>query len=168
MSPRLWTLVTLCLLASGAPFAQSVGGLPAVDWFARDRSERTFAAAGLAPAEQQQIRRQVAATSFDVPDSWAGELRVQRIALGQTAGLIVRGTRLLCGGTGNCQTWIFRRENRAWRSVIAGDAPIVSGLGLIQQNTAARDLVTTSNLSADEERWTRYRFDGKVLSLIHI
>jgi len=29
----------------------------------------------------------------------------------------VRGTNLLCGTTGNCQTWVFRSVNGRWASL---------------------------------------------------
>lgn len=101
-------------------------------------------------------------TSFDVPDSWLAELRVARISLGTSAGLVVRGTQLLCGGTGNCQTWVFRRENSKWRSLFDGQAPVVSRAGLVRQNAGVRDLVTAAHVSAGREQWTQYRFDGHV------
>jgi hypothetical protein len=72
------------------------------------REQDTPAAAGLPPPQLQQILDRIAETSFDTPDSWEAELRLRRGALGPAPGLVVRGTALLCGGTGNCQTWLFR------------------------------------------------------------
>jgi len=31
--------------------------------------------------------------------------------LGSSPGLVLEGTNLLCGGTGNCQIFVFRRVN---------------------------------------------------------
>src|SRR4051812_12226152 len=98
----------------GLAVAASTGSRPPADWLPALSDHETFAAARLTSTEQEQIFDQVAATSFDTADSWIVELRARRIALGGTDGLLVRGTRLLCGGTGNCQTWLFRRSNQRW------------------------------------------------------
>jgi len=55
----------------------------------------TFQAAKLSSNEANGILKQVEETSFDYPDSWQLELRVRRLSLGDTDGLVVRGT-------GNC------------------------------------------------------------------
>jgi hypothetical protein len=147
---------------SGVLLAQSMTVPADIDWLTQVRSQDTFSAVGLARADQQQILKQVETSSFDIPDSWLAELRVGRVSLGTSAGLVVRGTQLLCGGTGNCQTWLFQRGNGKWRNMFDGEAPVVSSVGLVRQNAAVRDLVTTTHLSAERELWTRYRFDGHV------
>src|SRR3954464_11105232 len=92
------------------------------------RVELTFSRAGISSAEVRQMVKQIEGSSFDTPDSWEDELRVRRMAVGEADVLVVRGTALLCGATGNCQTWVFLRAKQ-WRSVIGGDAPLASGLG---------------------------------------
>ena len=36
---------------------------------------------------------------------------MQRVELGGGPGLVVGGTKLLCGATRNCQTWMFLNWN---------------------------------------------------------
>jgi len=50
------------------------------------------------------------ASAYDTPDSWRAEVRVKRIDLAGTPGLVVQGSKLLCGATGNCQIWIYRES----------------------------------------------------------
>lgn len=158
---RLFAVYLFFLLA-GVLFAQSTS-LPAdIEWLTPLRSTETLARAGLTSAEQQQILKQLEVTSFDAPDSWPAELRVRRVSLGGVAGLVVRATQLLCGGTGNCQAWVFRREQDGWLNMFEGEAPVVSSVGFMRQTGVVQDLVVTANLSAEREHWTRYRFDGKV------
>jgi hypothetical protein len=155
-------VVYLFFVLSAVLFAQPTN-LPAdIDWLTQVRSQDTFSRAGLTQADQQQILKQVEITSFDVPSSWIAELRVARISLGASPGLVVRGTQLLCGGTGNCQTWVFRRENSRWLSLFDGQAPVASRAGLVGMNAGVRDLVTTAHLSAERDQWTQYQFDGHV------
>jgi len=155
-------VVCLSFALSAVLFAQSINVPADIDWLTRVGSQDTFASAGLTLADQQQILQQVENTSFDIPDSWLAELRVGRISLGTSAGLMVRGTQLLCGGTGNCQTWLFRRVNGRWLNMFAGQAPVVSRAGLVRQKAGVRSLITTAHLSAERDQWTQYRFDGRV------
>ena len=97
------------------------------------RDNETFQAAKIAPAEIKQIVAQVEATSFDSPDSWESELRARRVPLNGSDGLVVQGTKLLCGGTGNCQTWVFRRDGNGWANMFHDQAPIASGFGFEQR-----------------------------------
>src|SRR5882724_6976050 len=85
-----------------------------IDWLKDLSANETFPAAKLTAAEQKEIIDQVESTSFDAPDSWETELRVRRVSLGESDGLVIRGTHLLCGGTGNCETWVFRNSQGKW------------------------------------------------------
>jgi hypothetical protein len=67
----------------------------------------------------------------------------------------------LCGGTGNCQTWILRRANGEWLNTFSGEAPIASSIGFVRQPGAVRDVVIGTHESAASALWTRYRFDGR-------
>jgi hypothetical protein len=122
----------------------------------------TFSAAKLTRVEQERILADIEATSFDTPDSWLDELRVRRISLGEAYGLVIRATRLLCGATGNCETWVFRHAAGQWVNALDGEAPVASSIGFVRQTDGTKDLVITANLSAEAERWTQYRFDGGV------
>lgn len=134
-----------------------------MNWWLKDLSaDETFSADKLTAAEQKQIIDQVENTSFDAPDSWDTELRVRRISLGQADGLIIRGTRLLCGGTGNCETWVFRRSSGKWLNLFEQEAPIVSGFEFEQEaNGGIRNFLVSANTSATEETRTLFKFDGK-------
>src|SRR5579862_6292723 len=96
------TTRTLCtaLLFGAAAFAQTVTD--------------TFAAAKLSGREVREIIAGVEQSAYDTPTSWETELRVRRVDLGGSSGLVVRGTSLLCGATGNCQMWVFRKTNEKW------------------------------------------------------
>src|SRR5690349_12233933 len=115
MMYHMWSW-SACLLLSlvGTAFVQTSGIPPEIDWLKELSANETFLAAKLTLVERREIIRQVESTSFDAPDAWTAELRVRRISLGESAGLLIRGTRILCGGTGNCQTWVFRRIQGRW------------------------------------------------------
>jgi hypothetical protein len=118
--------------------------------------------AGLTSAEIRQIKAEVEKTSFDTPDSWEDELRARRVSSGASEMLVVRGTRLLCGGTGNCQVWVFVRLKNQWKPTIGQQAPIASGLAFEDEtNHGVNNLLLVANLGGDKDRYTRYRFDGK-------
>jgi hypothetical protein len=132
-------------------------------WLSDLSADETFLAAKLTAAEQKQIIDQVENTSFDVPDSWEAELRVRRVSLGDSDGLVIRGTKLLCGGTGNCQTWVFRRSAGKWLNMFEQKPPIVSGFGFQQEATRGiKNFLVSVNSSAGKEALTLFKFDGKV------
>ncbi len=124
----------------------------------------TFAVAKLSPKDIHEIIEGVQDTAFDVPDSWEKELRVRRVDLGGSRpGLVVRGTQLLCGATGNCQLWIFRRVDNKWMSLFGDhNAPVVESFQLGPSIThGIKDLTVVANLSAGVAKRVRYTFDGK-------
>lgn len=156
----------LTLLGSVSLWAQAHderGDAPSkVSWVARLGNQDTFGAARLTGSEQEQIIDQVQRTSFDIPDDWQSELQVRRVSLGASDGLVIRGTRLLCGGTGNCQTWVFRLSHGAWWNLFENEAPIVSAVGFEQATTLTiENLVSTVHMSAQEELWILFKFDGR-------
>ena len=117
--------------------------------------------ARLSRKEIKQIVLQIEETSFDWPDSWDSELRARRVSLGDREGLVVQGTKLLCGGTGNCQTWVFGRAQGRWTSLFEGQAPVISGYGFSpERSNGLMDLVTVSNAGGDRDLYTFYVFDG--------
>jgi hypothetical protein len=63
----------------------------------------TFAAARLSQRESLEVVEGVEQSAYDTPDSWDRELRVRLVDLGAVYGLVVQGSNLLCGATGNCQ-----------------------------------------------------------------
>jgi hypothetical protein len=121
----------------------------------------TLAAAKLSTKEIGEIIFGVEKSAYDVPESWTKELRVRRVDLGNGPGLVIRGTELLCGGTGNCQIWVFRNVNGRWASLF-DTAPIAEAFQLGPAVTRGiKDLTITSNVSADAGTRTIYKFDGK-------
>jgi hypothetical protein len=159
---RLWHGLLPAVLACapcGAALAQDF----AVTAIALPADTDSVAAAKLPAAELKQILDQVEQSSFDTPDAWESELRLRRVPLGGGDGLVVRGTAMLCGGTGNCETWLFRRVDGVWVNLLDGEAPVVASLGFGQHlSHAAPDLVATTHLSATASSRTVYVFDGKV------
>jgi hypothetical protein len=125
-------------------------------------SKDTFAAARLSAKEIQEIVAEVEQSAYDTPDSWESELRVQRVDLGATPGIIAQGSKLLCGGTGNCQTWVFRKAGGKLISLMARDqVPIAEGFSLGPNVTGGiKDLSISSNTSADSGTNITYKFDG--------
>src|SRR5882672_9709241 len=95
----------LLLLAVEALLSQN----PRIPAMAHLRNSDTFEAEKLGASEKREIRRELEKGSFDAPDSWDREVRVRRISLGAVDGLVVQGVTLLCGATGNCETWVLRR-----------------------------------------------------------
>ncbi len=122
----------------------------------------TFTAARLSDFEIKQITSETEASAFDTPESWREELRVRRVHLGDAAGLVVQGSKFLCGATGNCQTWIFRKKGDQWKSLFTGyEPPIVEGFRLGPTITnGIPDLTVWSNTSAETSRKATYKFDG--------
>lgn len=111
--------------------------------------------ARLSDRERAMIFAQVKATSFDVPSNWASELVARRTKLGSSDYLIVRGSDMLCGSTGNCQTWLFRRTGRGWINAISGKPPIISSLGF-RTSRGRFDLVgcrSVSSIATDCTTW---------------
>lgn len=125
--------------------------------------EETLAKLGLPQAELTQVISGVQAAAYDSPDSWEKELRARKISLGAVPGLVLQGTDLLCGATGNCQIFVFRRVGEKWLALFEDEeAPVVEGFsfgpGLAQ---GIKDLHVISNSSADKSTQATYRFDGK-------
>lgn len=123
----------------------------------------TWAAAKFSAEETKQIIAGAEQSAFDTPDSWETELRVRRMDLGGTQGIIAQGTKLLCGGTGNCEIFVFRKAEGKWVSLFKADAPIADGFQLGPPSTRGiKDLTISVNSSAAASKNTVYVFDGEV------
>ena len=127
------------------------------------RREETLAKLNLNASELKQVISGVETAAFDSPDSWERELLARRISLGAAPGLVLQGTNLLCGGTGNCQIFVFRRVGRDWVPLFAGEeAPVVEGFSFGPEATQGiKDLHVQANSSAEKSSSRTYRFDGK-------
>jgi hypothetical protein len=124
---------------------------------------KTVTRAKLPAVEFNQIIKAVKKSAYDAPKSWRAELRFGRVDLGTGPGIIVQGTGLLCGGTGNCQIWVFRKAKAKWVPLFSDDQIVLAegfqfGPGLTHH---IKDLVVVTNLSADETRRVTYKFDGR-------
>jgi len=123
----------------------------------------TLAAARLTKQEIAQLEAELEKVAFDNPDSWSAELRARRIELGNSSGLVLEGTNLLCGGTGNCQIFVFRKVGGKWASLFDGQAPIGEGFTFGPGSTnGIKDLTIVANSSAQAESRITYKFDGKL------
>ena len=148
--------------SGGTASAQTSNTPPKISMSLNLGDQETLPAAKLTTAEEKQIIDQVEKTSFDVSDDWESELRIRRISLGETEGVVIRGMRLLCGGTGNCETWVFRRDQGNWVNLFEQEAPIVSGFGFDQETTnGVKNFLVSANTSATKESRILFKFDGK-------
>jgi hypothetical protein len=122
----------------------------------------TFRAAALSSAEIGEILKQVQDSAFDIPDDWQKELHVRHFDLGSSPGVVLQGTKLLCGATRNCQTWVFRKAHNNWILMFANDdVPIAEGFRLGPcASGGIKDFAVQANSSAEAERTVTYRFDG--------
>lgn len=122
----------------------------------------TFSAAKLTKQEITQLVPILEQLAYDIPDSWETELRAKRVDLGDSQGLVLQGTSLLCGGTGNCQVFIFRRMNGRWVSLFQRQGPICETFTFGPGTTKGiKNLTVESNQSTDATHRVVYRFDGQ-------
>jgi hypothetical protein len=123
----------------------------------------TLAAANLSGKEMRQIVASLEESAYDTPDSWSEELRAKRIDLGGGSGLLLQGTQRLCGGTGNCQLFVFRKVNDAWVSLVAsGQTLLVESFQFGPGVTGGiKDLTVQTNSGAQTDRRKTYKFDGR-------
>lgn len=155
---RVLALLALCAMG-GAAVAQELDftAIP----LPSDKDD--IAAVKLPAVELKQILDQVEQTSFDTPESWPAELRLRRLPIAGGDGLVVRGTAMLCGGTGNCETWLFRRANGAWAKMFDEEAPAIASFGFGRHvSHEIPDLIATAHLSASTSTYVVYVFDGTV------
>jgi hypothetical protein len=132
---------------------------PAMDHL---KGTETLQQAELSVSEVKQVLGQVEQTAYDTPESWQKELRIRRVSLGSVDGLVLQGTSLLCGATGNCQTWVFRRIGTRWVCLFRGQAPLASGFGFeLQARQRIRNLVLSSHVSADETDYAVFTYNGR-------
>jgi hypothetical protein len=110
----------------------------------------------------QPTRPDVGELAYDIPASWNTELRAKRVDLGSSPGLVPEGTDLLCGGTGNCQIFVFRRVNNRWISLFKGQARICEaftiGPGTYKRH---KELKGATNQSAETAQRVAYQFEGR-------
>ena len=144
-------------------FALLTHALLAVGQMQHLRRVETLAKLNLSASELKQVIAGVEAAAFDSPDSWEKELVARRISLGAAPGLVLQGTNLLCGGTGNCQIFVFRKVGQDWAPLFASEeAPVVEGFSFGPEATRGiKDLHVQANNSADKSASGTYRFDGK-------
>ena len=150
---------------AGAVLAFALAVTPLFAWGQMQhlRREETVAKLNLSASELKQVISGVEAAAFDSPDSWDQELLARRISLGAAPGLVLQGTNLLCGGTGNCQIFVFRKVGQDWAPLFASEeAPVVEGFSFGPEATRGiKDLHVQANNSADKSASRTYRFDGK-------
>ena len=122
----------------------------------------TLAAAQLSPKETRQIISAVEQSAYDTPDSWSSELRAKRIDLGNSQGLVLQGSNLLCGGTGNCQLFVFRKVKDTWVSLFEVEhAPLAESFQFGPGTTRGiKDLMIATNSRAESTERVTYKFDG--------
>ena len=154
MRPLSWIGLFSFLVFSTMAFGQMVSLGP----------KNSLAAATLSAKEMREIIAGVKNSAYDMPKSWSAELRLRRIDLGSGPGIVVQGTSLLCGGTGNCQIWVFRKAKTNWVSLFASDhAVLAEGFNFGPTVTHhIKDLTILTNLSAEGSKQVTYKFDGRL------
>jgi hypothetical protein len=122
---------------------------------------------GLSAEERRQVIEAVARCAFDTPDSWEDELLARRVDLGASPGIVLRGTKLLCGGTGNCQLFVMRKTNGIWVSLFGdAQAPLAESFELGPGVTLGiKDLTVVTNSGAEAGQRVAYQFDRHVYRL---
>jgi len=127
------------------------------------RPTESLAAANLSAEEKKQIFDALEAVTFDTPDSWETELLGRRVSIGTAMdGLVLQGSRLLCGGTGNCQLVVMRRTGGRWRTLFDRQAPLGDGFALLDgRSNGVRNLLVADHASAEQSHYVLYRFDGQ-------
>jgi len=149
-------------LASGAANAADLPPLSALN---RIGEAETFQAAKLIATEIAEIVSQVERTAFDTPESWEKELRVRRVRFPSSDGLVLQGTKLLCGATGNCQTWVFRQDQGQWIALFPTQAPLAAGFSFITAlQQPVPQFMVAAHLSADVAVYRYYFFNGQTYS----
>ena len=156
---RIRQLLLLVALFAGTVLAQDIK-LPAMTHL---EEGDLFRVARVTPSEEEQVFDEIAGISFDTPDSWESRC-VRRVNMGGIEeGLVLQGTTLLCGGTGNCETFVLRRVNSKWIAMFDEQAPIASGFGFgPESSNGIKNFVIAANESAESEKYTIYKFDGKL------
>jgi len=124
----------------------------------------TFAAAGLTAEDVRQIVDAIEQAAYDTPASWSAELRARRVDLGGGPAVVVQGTRLLCGGTGNCQLFVLHKVNGRWVSLFGNEhAPLAATFQFGPGSShGIKDLTLVTNTSAETGDTVIYQFDGRV------
>lgn len=123
----------------------------------------TFDTAHLTQDDVRQIIAAIEPSAYDTPDSWTAELRAKRVDLGNGAGLVLQGSTLLCGGTGNCQVFVLQRKKGHWVSLLGNaQAPLAEafqfGPGI---SHGMKDFTVIANTSAGLDQRVTYQFDGR-------
>jgi hypothetical protein len=100
------------------------------------------------------------------PAALRKELLARRVDMGEGAdhGLVLQGNDRLCGGTGNCATWFFRKEGTDWKLLEPKNyAPQVSEFGFLSlKHNDLNDLVVAYQDSSGTETIELLEFNGSV------
>jgi len=85
------------------------------------------------------------------------------VSLGSAPGLILQGSKLLCGATGNCQLWVFRKAGNRWLSLFTNDeTALAEGFPLGPGVThGIKNFAIKANSSAEADKTVTFKFDGR-------
>jgi hypothetical protein len=148
---KRWVIICLFFFTPGTSVAQQNGDA----W-------HSLGSARFSRQEIEQLIAVVEELSYDTPESWREELRAKRVSLGSTSGIVLQGKHLLCGATGNCQIFVFRKMNGNWISLFKDSAPLAESFKFEAQTSyGINDLTISANLGAEHSKSVTYRFDGK-------
>lgn len=123
---------------------------------------------GLKPKELADVLSIVLSTSkhgpvsdFRSPSALEEKLLARHVDMGEgtNKGLDVHGRGLLCGASGNCPTWFFRRPHAKWELVLGGQWPGAFAF-IPPKHNGLLDLVLIAHMSAGEAPTDVWQFNG--------
>jgi hypothetical protein len=105
------------------------------------------------------------------PTALKKELLARHVDMGEGAnnGLVVQGTSELCGGTGNCVTWFFRKSGAKWQLLPLARRypPDSAAFAFISpKHNGLLDLVLVRHMSADDAPVDVWQFNGAKYELV--
>ena len=124
-------------------------------------AQNTWAAAHISQQDQRQIIDALQASAFDEPSSWLTEFRLRQIDQNRQRILIVSAAHDLCGATGNCQLWVFRRSAGHWSSLLPEPCMAEWFRILPTSNRGMPDLLIATHLGDGPPNLNHFRFDGR-------
>jgi hypothetical protein len=124
---------------------------------------------GLKPKEMTDLLSTLLSTSrhgpvadLRSPDALEKEVLARHVDMGEGAenGLDVHGRGQLCGASGNCATWLFRRSHATtWQLVLDEQWPGAFAF-IPPKHNRLSNLVLVMHLSADEAPTDIWQFNG--------
>ena len=170
--PALMSMMICALMATmSQPTAASAQEFKMSGNMYSSHGGRPISDLALSQQEISDLLSMVLSTGLDDEDMRSAaalrkELDGRHIDMGEGAdkGLILQGTHTLCGATGNCATWLFRRAGTTWKLLgPRNSAPLAASFGFTAtKHNNLRNLVIFNNTSAGSGTVEVWQFNGTV------